>query len=783
VVRFCLRHKRLVLALWSVVLLGALAGLARRLASKDAIIDNSVGVWFMKDDPELKLYDAFNDDFGRKEWGLVLVETDAVFEPAFLRDLAEITGRIEKIEHVTKVVSITNVRDSALTADGLIDYRRLYPTRDPRALVTAEQARELERRLHANPIFERSVLSRQAPRSTVILFENHNFITDPRPYRVALVDSIKGVMAEYPRVRAFHLAGTSVINAELNRSSQHDVLVFYVLVTALICVVGYLSLRNWRDLSVVLAVVTAGALPPMALLGLLEIPYNMVTVMLPPILITLSVCDVVHVINGFHHERQSQEPTAAALAAVGKIWVPCAWTSVVTAVGFLSLTTSTVAPIRQMGLFSVAGIGLAWLVTMTGVPVLLVTLWPRPVPAAGARDGSKPVGLYARRLLALQRGRWRWVWLGVGAASLVALAGLRRLEVDTNYTKFFGRDMYVTRSYPAIRAAGYGENPIALVLRFAPGESYASPGVLPRLLDFEAAVRADGGVAKVMTFTDLLRRTDDVFNGEVKDRPPLRTYARAKLEQLFLLAELSGNEDLRDFVTEDKRTIQIVAMAHSMSSKDLELFKQRVYEAGRATLPASIDLKVTGTTVQWANMDKEISHTQMDSLYILSGVFLVLLPIIFRSVVLGAIGVLINGLPMAITLGLMGLLDIKINIATALIGGVAIGATVDSTIFFINRVRLELEGGLAWKEAVDRAVVVVGDGIMMTSLILAGGFFCLATSHFTPTADFGSLVSISIVISLFMDIVINPIVLRLLPIKSARGAALGLGLESKESVS
>jgi predicted RND superfamily exporter protein len=227
------------------------------------------------------------------------------------------------------------------------------------------------------------------------------------------------------------------------------------------------------------------------------------------------------------------------------------------------------------------------------------------------------------------------------------------------------------------------------------------------------------------------------------------------------MAEIGGNDDLRNFVTDDKRTVQAVAMTPYMSSKELESLKGRVYAAGRATLPEDVTLKVTGTTVQWANMDKDISQTQMSSLYIIGAVFLVLLPIIFRSWLLGVIGVVINSLPMLITFGLMGLLNIRINLATALIGGVAIGATVDSTIFFINRVRLARDEGMTEVEAVDHAVLTVGDGIIMTSVILAGGFACLATSSFLPTAHFGALVTVSIVVALFMDILVNPIVLRL----------------------
>jgi predicted RND superfamily exporter protein len=99
--------------------------------------------------------------------------------------------------------------------------------------------------------------------------------------------------------------------------------------------------------------------------------------------------------------------------------------------------------------------------------------------------------------------------------------------------------------------------------------------------------------------------------------------------------------------------------------------------------------------------------------------------------------------------------------ATALIGSVALGSTIDSTIFFINQVWLSRRQGLTDDEAVDHAMLVVGDGIIVASVIVAGGFICLATSRFLPTAQFGALVTLSILVALFLDIIVNPIVLKL----------------------
>ena len=110
--------------------------------------------------------------------------------------------------------------------------------------------------------------------------------------------------------------------------------------------------------------------------------------------------------------------------------------------------------------------------------------------------------------------------------------------------------------------------------------------------------------------------------------------------------------------------------------------------------------------------------------------------------------------------------------ATALIGGVAIGSTVDSTLFFINRFQAELALGRTWDKAIEAAVRGVGDGILITTGILAGGFLCMTVSSFKPTADFGIFTCFTIVTGAFLDIVIDPILLGFMAPRGGQAAGI-----------
>src|SRR5258708_5113262 len=96
---FCLRHFKATLILWAALIASSLIMLGWRLASPAPLIDNSVGVWFMKDDPDLALYEDYNRVFGQKEWSILLLKTPSIYDPAFLRDLSAITLRMSRLGH------------------------------------------------------------------------------------------------------------------------------------------------------------------------------------------------------------------------------------------------------------------------------------------------------------------------------------------------------------------------------------------------------------------------------------------------------------------------------------------------------------------------------------------------------------------------------------------------------------------------------------------------------------------------------------------------------------
>ena len=219
-------------------------------------------------------------------------------------------------------------------------------------------------------------------------------------------------------------------------------------------------------------------------------------------------------------------------------------------------------------------------------------------------------------------------------------------------------------------------------------------------------------------------------------------------------------ETASEFVSGDGSGLQLRVLTDSMSTKDIEVFRSRLYEIAAARLPDGSEVLLTGTAPLWANMDAAVVRTQLTSLAITAGALLVLLPLIFRSLLLGVLGFVVSFVPILYTLVLMAWLGLPVNIVTCLLGGVVVGLSVDDTIYFVSRLREGMAGGMPTGAAVRRALWVTGGSMVKTSIILIGGFLAMTASDFLPSVYFGAFFGVGILLALFADILLLPALLR-----------------------
>jgi hypothetical protein len=437
--------------------------------------------------------------------------------------------------------------------------------------------------------------------------------------------------------------------------------------------------------------------------------FNILTIMMPTVLIALSVANLVHLVHAFHHHRaESADVRGAATLAVREVRLPGLGTTLTTVIGFLSLAISDMPPVRQLALFSAAGIVVAWAGTLTVAPVLLERAW-RGRPGRPRRGGARRALLEA----------WSRRVTGIGPVLLLAavlgapvLAGLFRLEADTNYVDFFRSGSAVRRAYAAADRAGMAQSALDLVVRS------------PHVPDPDALAS---------------------FFESVREEPGMRA----------VLAPGPGR-NIEGFTADQGRAVRAVLFMDFLGNDAVGALCARIRDLGRAHLPDDATVEVTGSPVLWERMDASIVRTQRSSiLFVALGAF-AFLALLFRNLWVAAVGWVSSALPVGFILGLMGWLGVPVTLATVLIAGIALGLAVDDTVHFVFAFRRRRAQGGARRPAVREAMVTVGERMVVTSLILAGGFSVMALSDFTPTASFGIFTALTILLALAADMTFLP---------------------------
>lgn len=736
-----IRWRRCVLALWAAVVAASSFAYLSHFR-----IDNSVAIWFLGEDPELADYRRHNVAFGQREWTYVWLRGESVFNPGFLRDLKLVGDRVGLLEDVSQVVSLGElVGDSLQSENALSAAAGKLPGQG--------KVGSIGRMIRRDPMLEGRLIPRANDQFTILAVQNANRIHAVDPYRIRLIASIREVVADFPSILDSGIVGTTVINAELNRAAKRDMLVYYTLIAAFVLVAGGLALGSGRDVAVLVAVVTATVMPVLGAFGVFKLPFNLMTVMLPTLLVTVSVSYLIHFIGDFHGARRAQRDQAckpdvesAVSTTFAQLLRPGFWTSATTATGFASLTVSPVAPIQQIGIFAAVGIGLAWLATITVAPALLSLFW---------RSGSRP----HRRDPADREGNRLLRWLAqphpihaalLGGLMLMGTLGLLSLKADTNYLKFFRAGSVVRNDYAQLEALGMPTSYLTLTVQLSENTRLADPGRHLAMRRFEQSLRALPAVVDVQSLDN---RVSDLASGLVGD-------ARIRSINSSLAQAQSGQlREVEEFLSQDGNLLRLRVMTGSMSTREINAFRADldVLTAGQ---PREWDITLTGTNVLWSNMDAQVIHTQLLSIGITAAGLMILLPVVFRSLLLGVLGFAVSFVPVLCTLGLMGWIGLEVNIATCILGGVVMGIAVDDTIYYLSRFRENRRRGLSVDDAIRNATKTTGRAMIKTSLILTGGFLTMAASDFLPSVFFGVFFAFSILTTLLGDLILLPALLR-----------------------
>lgn len=759
-IRWVIGHPRALSAGFVALAMGVIAGVFQ------LEVDFSARAFFGSDGPALAVLDDFQSRWGADD-GIIFLGVEArrgdFWDGTHAAALASLGEALEQRPGVKQVQGywdlVVPIDDNGVLS---LEPLSVQLKKSPAAVRTVQAA------LRASPVWTPLVLSKDAKRTAIAITLDVT-ADDIAAVRSVVEDLHQTIVAhrsaEYFR---FHLGGHPTIRAGLLRLILADQAVFVPAAFLLMAILLALLFQTWEGVWVPLIVAGLPSLFVMGIMGYRSEPIGVVNQVYFTLLPVIAVSGAIHFLSQYRVEldnlalkgveRDRRFSIMALRNTFHEVGSACFLSALTTMVGLLSLQVSQMPVLRNFGAYSAFGVVAALLTLFLFVPFLLGHRPPKPRLASQERKSSVSERvLLTISELVIRRPKT----IGCIAVTCVLLAGIpsRHVQVDTKLIDMLRGD------HPAAIANRFLDEHLGGLLslevewRGEPG-AMTNPGVLAALDAFETRVRALPHVRAVVGPPDLVRQLHLAVVGD--HALPLEQRAVGQLLELTADAQL-----VHSCLSTDRARARISIRTTDMGAQAFRQFESEVaalieeMTQNMTSSPTPLSAIMTGTASASYRGIARLSTDLRDSILSAFVIIFLLITWVFRSVRIGLIAILPNGLPLLFGYASLGVLDWPLEPGPAVVFTVALGIAVDDTIHLLKRWQTALTRGMSGPDAIRYAIRESGRAVIITTMILMTGFGINALSQFPTNARVGVLGAWVLFCALLGDLIILPALLLL----------------------
>lgn len=608
--------------------------------------------------------------------------------------------------------------------------------------------------------------------------------------------------------QALHLGGRPVAGSALNQAVKHaawnrDFPLWQlpqrspILLSGLVTLAfTVLVLRSLRLTLLVQSVALLCALAAVALVPATGGSMNMVLVVMPTLLFVLTVSGAIHVCN-YWRASGCDHPADSVHQATAIAWLPCAMASGTTAIGFASLMTGSLIPVRDFGIYAAIGCVISFVCVVYVLPSLML-YWPQRPP----RPESMDTGIW--RFMGQQLGRWHTAVNLLCLVAAVACAwGLREFRTETKVIRYFPDDSQVAQDYYFLEENLSGIVSVDTIVRFdkAAQQQLSFMDRARRVMQIQEALREHpevSGTLSLASFLDLteqdtsqmtrmqrmqVKRRESAIEERIHERLAAGDSEGNGLSSMLALADTASDWHVQGDAALNAagdELWRITCQSSIMSDYDYAVLTHELDQITRHHLsevgsPGTGHI-VTGLIPIFLRTQQALLESLISSFGMAFVVIGLVMAVTLRSVLAASLAMLPNILPVVTMFGLLAWSGIRVDIGTMITASVALGIAVDGTLHLITWFRLLLQRGVPRHEAVVQALEHCGPALWQTSAAIGLGMLALLPVELLLISRFGWIMAGMIFVALLGDVILLPALLA-----GPLGVVLERGLKRRSS--
>lgn len=719
-----------------VLIVGAVFGIHR------IKIDDSLSQLFRSDSREFHQYEEVTKKFPAEEFDvLVVVEGKNLLARNNLEKLRDFVTDMQLVEGTRGLVSLFSARQAP--APGKLP-AALFPSELPEGAAYDKFIETVKN----NEIIRGKLLSEDGTLALIVLSLDPEVVASSKLTKT--VADIRALMKEDLGDTGLNvqLSGVPVMQLEIRNAVERDGLTYNILGILAGCVIAIIFFRK-------ISFMVAAAFPPMiaillalGALGWANFNLNMFLNVMTPLIMVISFSDSMQLTFAARDRLiAGQDKFTAFKNAVLVVGPACVLTHGTAGISFIALQFSNSDLIRKFGEAGLAATIIALIAVLSLVPVFGVLL-VRNEKTFAVKFQSADAGVQALRNFCY--------WIAVrmvgrpGLFSLIAVLFVGALGVIYgNLEPRYRLADQVPDKRQAVAASDRldakltGANPVNVLVQFPKGETLYSPETLQTIADVHATVEKAAGVGNVWSLETLRRWLAEKAGGA--DVATLKEYVSVIPEHL-----------VRRFIDAQQDAVVVAGRVPDKDSSQLLPIVDKLdseLDAVRKKHPG-YEIAVTGLAAIAARNSASMIEKLNRGLTVEFALVAIFIGLAFRSWVVMFACILPGIFPVVMSGTVLWAMGEGLQFASVVALTVSFGLGLSATIHFLNRLRLESKPGVGSALAVERATVLVGPALILTTVVLACGLVVTVFSDLPSLRLFGWLSAFSMVMALVADLFI-----------------------------
>ncbi|MFZ5813286.1 MAG: efflux RND transporter permease subunit [Thermodesulfobacteriota bacterium] len=578
--------------------------------------------------------------------------------------------------------------------------------------------------------------------------------------------ALQGKIREFGGTEDWHIAGLPVAEGAIGVEMFSEMVVASPLTMALIFGMLYAMFRKWSLVVLPMLIATVTVAATLGAMIALGFPVHILSSMLPIFLMSISICDSIHVLSEFFDVYSAGKGRKESVKEVmNTLFMPMLYTSLTTAAGFFSFVTTDIPPARVFGAFVGIGVMFAWITTILFVPAYIMLLPERVLRNFGlAAQGGVRESLLTRLLqglgeFACRRAKVVLAIFGIGIVA--SIWGMSQITINDNYAKRFSVGHPIREADTALNRHFGGTYTASLVLEAEDGgEVFKRPDVLAYMAAMQAWLEGNGYIGKSTSLADIVRKVHQ----ELVDGSPgnfrIPSSVGGVSECVMQYQQSHKPHDIWHFVTPEFDSANIFMQFQSGDSTRTEAAVKAIEGYIERNRPP-VDLSYRFAGLHYINFifQGKMFWGMLGSLAGSYVIVLLMMIVLFRSALWGFLCMIPLSLTIMFIYGALGFLGLDYDMPVAVLGAISLGIAVDFAIHFLERSRQITSETGSWEKTAPRMFGEPARAISRNVIIIAFGFLPMLVAALVPYKTTGLLLFSILTISGLVTLVLLPALL------------------------